>query len=290
VDINPEVVGRNFPAEVKVVAEAGAFVRQVLTAVSRDSRLVTLAPSDEISRGHQNVRQEWESARSKDRVSPPRLLERLQAVFGPDTVFTTDSGNGTFLAMECLRLDRPGRFLAPVDYSCMGYSVPAAIGAGFARPDAPVIALAGDGAFLMTGLECLTARANRLGIGVVVLRDRELAQISQFQETAFNRTVASDLPDYDLAGLAKGMDIDCLSLSRDAEIDGVLGAMRALMTKGRPVIVDAAIDYSEKTWFTRGVVRTALARLDWKDRLRFVGRALGRKLAGRRAPGQADGA
>jgi acetolactate synthase-1/2/3 large subunit len=66
--------------------------------------------------------------------------------------------------------------------------------------------------------------------------------------------------------------------------------MRALMTKGRPVIVDAAIDYSEKTWFTRGVVRTALARLDWKDRLRFVGRALGRKLAGRRAPGQADGA
>ena len=280
VDINPEVVGRNFPAEVKVVAEAGQFVRDLLTAVSRDSRLVTPGLPEEISRGHQSVREEWESGRSKDRVSPPLLLQRLQTVFGSDTVFTTDSGNGTFLAMECLRLDRTGRFLAPVDYSCMGYSVPAAIGASFARPDAPVIALAGDGAFLMTGLECLTARANRLGIGVIVLRDRELAQISQFQETAFNRTVASDLPDYDLAGLAKGMGIDCLSLSRDAEIDAVLGAMRALMKEGRPVIADAAIDYSEKTWFTRGVVKTALARLDWKDRLRFVARAVGRKLTG----------
>lgn len=255
-------------------------MRQLLAAVSRDSRLTTRDPSGEIARGHQGVRQDWESARSTDRVSPPLLLQKLQAAFGSGTIFTTDSGNGTFLAMECLRLDRPGQFLAPVDYSCMGYSVPAAIGAKFARPDAPVIALAGDGAFLMTGLECLTARANGLGIGVIVLRDRELAQISQFQETAFNRAVASDLPDYDLPGLARGMGIGCLSLSRDSEIDSALGAMKRLMETGRPVIVDVAIDYSEKTWFTRGVVKTMLARLDWKDRLRFVARAMGRKLAG----------
>src|SRR4051812_29257867 len=48
-------------------------------------------------------------------------------------------------------------FLAPVDYSCMGYSVPAAIGAKLACPNRPVAALAGDGAFLMTGLELITA-------------------------------------------------------------------------------------------------------------------------------------
>lgn len=278
VDINPEVLGRNFPAALKVVSDAGVFVRSLNAAMS--GRRPVASVEAEIATGHSGVRQEWDDHRSADRVSPPLLLQKLQAAFGPHTVFTTDSGNGTFLAMECLRFDRPGQFLAPVDYSCMGYSVPAAIGARFARPDAPVIALAGDGAFLMTGLECLTARANDLGIAVIVLRDRELAQISQFQETAFNRTVASDLPDYDLAGLAKGMGIGCLSLSRDSEIDGVIAAMKRVMDSGRPVIVDAAIDYSEKTWFTRGVVKTALARLDWKDRLRFVARAVGRKLSG----------
>jgi acetolactate synthase-1/2/3 large subunit len=282
VDINAEVLGRNFPAEVKVVSDAGPFVRQLVARLgdSRDSRLVTRDLAPEIAAGHVEVRREWESTRSKDRVSPPLLLERLQAAFGPDTVFTTDSGNGTFLAMECLRLDRPGQFLAPVDYSCMGYSVPAAIGARLARPDAPVIALAGDGAFLMTGLECLTAAANGLSLGVIVLRDRELAQISQFQESAFNRAVASDLPDYDLASLARGMGIDCLSLSRDPEIDAVLERMRAIMQEGRPVLVDAAVDYSEKTWFTRGVVKTMLNRLPWKERLRFVVRALVRKATG----------
>jgi len=266
----------------KVVSDAGPFVHELVRQLeaSRDSRLVARDLSTRIAEGHATVRAEWDSARSKDRVSPPLFIERLQSIFGPETVFTTDSGNGTFLAMEMLRLDRPGKFLAPVDYSCMGYSVPAAIGAKLARPDVPVIALAGDGAFLMTGLECLTAAANGLGVGVIVLRDRELAQISQFQESAFNREVASELPDYDLASLAKGMGIDCLSLLRDGEIDGVLERMRGLMASGRPVIVDAAVDYSEKTWFTRGVVKTMLNRLPWKDRLRFVTRAIARRMGG----------
>ncbi len=276
VDINGEVLGRNFPAEVKVESDAARFVTLLLRQLqtSRDSRLVTR----DIASGHAEVRAHWTAHRSADRVSPPLLLDRLQAAFGPETVYTTDSGNGTFLAMESLRLERPGRFLAPVDYSCMGYSVPAAIGAKLARPEAPVVALAGDGAFLMTGLECLTAAALGLGVGVIILRDGELAQISQFQESAFNRAVASALPDYDVAALARGMGIECLSLSRDADIDPVLERMRAIMQEGHPVLVDAAVDYSEKTWFTRGVVRTMLHRLPWKDRLRFVARALGRKL------------
>ena len=277
VDINAEVLGRNFPAEVKVESDAGPFVRDLVRQLesSREPRLTT---HDLIAAGHAEVRAHWTAHRSTDRVSPPLLLQRLQATFGPETVYTTDSGNGTFLAMESLRLDRPGRFLAPVDYSCMGYSVPAAIGAKLARPEAPVVALAGDGAFLMTGLECLTAAAMGLAVGVIVLRDRELAQITQFQESAFNRAVASALPDYDLAALARGMGIECLSLSRDAEIDAVLERMRGIMQEGRPVLVDAAVDYSEKTWFTRGVVKTMLNRLPWKERLRFVARALGRKL------------
>ena len=50
---------------------------------------------------------------------------------------------------------------------------------------------------------------------------------------------------------------------------------------GRPVLVDVAIDYSVKTFFTRGVVKTNFLRLPWADRLRFVARALARKLPGR---------
>jgi acetolactate synthase-1/2/3 large subunit len=276
VDIDPTVPGRNYPTDLAIAADAAAFVRALL------ARLVARSPDDAlhgaIRAGHEQVWRDWLARESPDRVTPPRLLRALQQVFGPDTVFTTDSGNGAFLAMECLRLERPGQFLAPVDYSCMGYSVPAAIGAKLARPDCPVVALAGDGAFLMTGLELLTAANQHVAVAVFVLRDRELAQIAQFQATALSRKTASVLPDYDVGGLGAGLGVETLHLSRDADIGTVLAQVRGVLEAGRPVLVDVAIDYSRKTFFTAGVVKTTLLRFSWPDRLRFIGRALKRKL------------
>ena len=280
VDINAEVLGRNFPAELKIAADGGAFVRAVLERLGRETGAPSPALTSALAEGHASVRSEWEANRSVDRVSPQLLLRRLQEVLGPDAIYTTDSGNGTFLAMECLRLDGPGRFLAPVDFSCMGYAVPAAIGAKLARPEAPVVALAGDGALLMTGLEALTAANQGIAVAIIVLRDRELAQISQFQKTVFNRPVASALPDYDVTLLAWALGIECLPLPADAQVDAVLARVKAILAEGRPVMVDTAVDYAMKTYFTRGVVKTTLGRLPWPDRLRFVTRALVRRVTG----------
>ncbi len=276
VDIDPAVPGANYPAALAVTADAAAFVSALLPRLERrrpDSRL-----RERIAMGHRAVRREWEENASRQRVTPARLLAALQERLGPETIFTSDSGNGTFLAMELLRLDAPGRFLAPVDYSCMGYSVPAAIGAALARPGTPVAALAGDGAFLMTGLELLTAAVNGVPVAVLVLRDQELAQIAQFQETAMNRKTSSVLPDYDLGAICRGVGLECLLLRHDGEIPDILEQVKASLDAGRPVAVDVAIDYSARTWFTRGVVKTNLLRFAWPDRLRFIGRALARKI------------
>jgi acetolactate synthase-1/2/3 large subunit len=213
-------------------------------------------------------------------VAPHLLLESAQRAFGPDAIFTADSGNGTFLAVECLRLDRPHSLLAPIDYSCMGYAVPGALGAALANPERPVVALAGDGALLMTGLELLTGAHLGIPVVVIVLRDRSLAQIAQFQETAFARTTASELPDYDLAALCGGVGVQHLPLAENDAVQDVLTRARRIVSEGRPVVVECAIDYSKKTYFTRGVVRTTFGRMPWPDRLRFVARAVGRRLPG----------
>jgi acetolactate synthase I/II/III large subunit len=277
VDIDPAVPGRNYPAEVAVTADAAAAVPALLARLR--SRPADAALRRRIAEGHRQVAAAWAGARSTARVTPHALLQAIQRRLGPDTIFTTDSGNGTFLAMEMLRLDGPGRFLAPVDYSCMGYAVPAAVGAALAAPDRPVVALAGDGAFLMTGLELLTAATYGVPLAVFVLRDGELAQIAQFQQTALNRKTASAVGDYDLAGLCGALGgIECLPLDGDDGIDAVLDAVQRSLGAGRPVVIDVAIDYTERTYFTKGVVRTNLGRLPWPDRLRFIGRALGRRI------------
>lgn len=279
-DIDADVLGRNHPADVALVSDAGAFLKALCARLADAPRDEDAELRERIRTGHAGVWDAWLGDVGGAQVTPAHLLSTAQRIFGPEAVYTADSGNGTFLAMECLRLEGPRRFLAPVDYSCMGYAVPAAIGAKLARPEAPVVALAGDGALLMTGLELTTAAREGIGVVVLVLHDGELAQIAQFQATAMNRRVASRVHDYDVAGLAAGMGIEALALERDDDVESVLVEADRVAREGRPVLVDVAIDYSRKTWFTRGVVKANLHRLPLKDRARFVGRALVRRLTG----------
>ncbi len=280
VDIDADALGRNFPADIALVSDAGAFLRALLGLLGEEPRGEDAELRERIRSGHARVWQEWLQHVGGEHVTPAHLLRSAQRVFGPDTVFATDSGNGTFLAVECLRLEAPRRFLAPVDYSCMGYAVPAALGAKLARPEAPVVALAGDGAFLMTGLELLTAATEGIGVVVLVLRDRELAQIAQFQTTATSRKVSSRVHEYDLAHLAAGMGIPFLSIDADEGVESTLLAAEALTREDTPVLVEVAIDYARRTFFTQGVLKSTLHRLPFKDQVRFVGRAVARKFTG----------
>lgn len=282
VDIDCDALGRNYPADVAIAADAGVFLRAILEQLGGEPRGEDAGLREAIHRGHVGVWDEWLDDVGGELVTPAHLLRTAQRVLGPDTIYTTDSGNGTFLAMEGLRLEAPGRYLAPVDYSCMGYAVPAALGAKLAQPEAPVVALAGDGAFMMTGLEMATAAAEGIGIIALVLRDKELAQIAQFQATAMNRKVASGVRDYSLKYLAAGMRVDFLDMPNDASVEEVLLEADRIARAGRPVLVDVAIDYSRKTFFTKGIVKANLGRMSLKDQVRFVGRAVVRKFTERK--------
>jgi acetolactate synthase-1/2/3 large subunit len=277
VDINAEVFNRNFQAKVAIRADARLFVEALCELIEGERPWQTLG--ERITEGHRRVREQWQRSPDETRVSPIHLFEALQRHCSADTIFATDSGNGTFLAMEQLRLmGGPGCFIAPVDFSCMGYAVPAAIGAALANPGRDVVALPGDGALLMTGLELLTAGSYRAAPLVCVLRDGKLAQIAQFQKIPMNRETASVLPDYSVQGLAETVGAKYFRVIRDHELDTVVPAALEVTRDGRPAVVEVAIDYSRKTYFTKGVVKTVFWRLPWGDRLRMLGRALKRRL------------
>ncbi len=278
VDIEPEVFNRNFSAALAVAGDARHFVGALGSLIEGSRPWEKLA--EEIAEGHAEVTAKWRRHASETRVSPYALFEALQEHCAPDVIFTTDSGNGTFLAMEHLRLDSPGRFLAPTDFSCMGYSVPAAIGACFANPGRDVVALPGDGAFLMTGLELITASAYRAAPLVCVLSDGKLSQIAQFQKMQVNRETATVLPGYDLEGFARTTGCRYFRIIRDTELDSVIPAALDLTRRGIPALVEVAIDYSQKTYFTKGVVKTVFSRLSWGDRVANIARAVGRRLVG----------
>jgi len=277
VDINPEVHNANYHARLPIVSDSGSFLRALAPLTERHDKNPFLIT--EISTGHKKVIQQWESQKSKKGVSPWHFFSTLQKYTAEDTIYTTDSGNGTFLSMEMLRLEKPGLMIGPIDYSCMGYSVPAAIGAKMCNPDRDVIALTGDGALLMTGMELLTASNMNVAPVVFVLRDRNLSQISQLQKFTYSRSTCTILPDYSTRAFANAVNSKYFYISSDAYVEKTIPQALQAANDGRPVVVEVAIDYAFKTWFTKGVLKTNFLRLPWSERVRMTMRASKRRIS-----------
>lgn len=277
VDINPEVLNANFPAKLPIVSDAGSFLRALSPIVERHDKNTMLI--SEIATGHKQVVRQWENRASKKGVSPWLFLSTLQKYAGEDSIYTTDSGNGTFLAMEMLRLEAPGLFLGPIDYSCMGFSVPAAIGAKLVNPEKDVIALAGDGALLMTGLELLTAANMNVSPVIFVLRDNNLSQISQLQNFTYCRDTCTILPDYSARAFADAVNSTYFHIPTDKDVEKIIPQALESARNGSPVVVEVAVDYSVKTYFTKGILKTNFLRLPWSERVRMVMRSAKRRIA-----------
>ena len=104
--------------------------------------------------------------------------------------------------MELMPVYAPKSVILPTDFNCMGYAVPAAIGAKLACPDRTVQTIVGDGAFMMTCMEILTASSNNLGIVYYVFNDGELAQIAQAQSIPYGRKPGTTIGKLNIEGVA----------------------------------------------------------------------------------------
>ncbi len=282
VDINPEVFHRNYPARVAIQGDAGAVLAALVAGLGdrRIGPLRKVGPlRDRIARDKALYRREWRAA-VNDRVNPAHFFDLLRKHLSEDAITVVDDGNHTYLAAELFPVLRSRHFICPTDFNCMGYCVPAAIGAKMANPDKQVVGIVGDGAFLMTCMEILTATTNRLGIAYFVFHDGELSQISQAQEIPFNRKTCTILGDIRLEGVAKATGATYLEIRTNDEARLILPTALELAGGGRAVIVDTRIDYSRRTRFTKGTVKTVLKRFPLGDKFRFIGRAMARKITG----------
>jgi acetolactate synthase-1/2/3 large subunit len=284
VDINPNAIGRNHPTPVGIAADSRdaipAIARGLLEATpARDSTALEAA----IAKDKSDWLEEWLDHDSGDRVNPGRFFQALRNRLDRDAIVVADDGNHTFLTAELMPIFEGGNFLSPTDFNCMGYCVPACIGAKLAQPERQVVGIVGDGAFLMTGLETVTAARDGLGVAWFVFNDGELSQIAQAQEMPYQRKTCTTIGSLDYRALAAATGCDFVAIANDNSIDAAIERALSAMAGGRPVIVDVKIDYSKQTQFTIGAVKTNIRRFDTRNKLRIVGRALWRKLRYRRS-------
>lgn len=282
IDINPQVFHANYPAKVAIAGDARVVLPQLLIALrdAMPTAPVNQALHQRIATDKNAYRQTWYDHDSKGRVNPARFFDALRATSPAEAVTVVDDGNHTYLTAELMPILSVKSAIVPTDFNAMGYSVPAAIGAKLARPDVPVNCIVGDGCFRMTCMEIVTATQNRLGVVYYVFCDGELSQIAQTQEIPYNRKTCTILAPVQIDGVAHAVGAAYLKIASDAELRQRMEEANAVAARGQPVIVEVSMDYSKRTAFTEGVVKTNFKRFSLSEKARAVTRALRRRVTG----------
>lgn len=287
IDINPDVLGANYSTKVGITGDSKLILPELVkrlklkleeTKKSRDehSKKIKL----DILKNKQAYTEEWFHHDSQGRVNPARFFSVLRSTLPDDGFVVVDDGNHTFLTAELMPIHKPRHMISPTDFNCMGYAVPATIATKLANPEKTVVGIIGDGAFLMTCMEIITASRNQIGAIFTIFNDGELSQIAQAQQVPYNRKTCTVLGTTRFEGIALATGAEYLRIETNAEIQQKLETAWNLTKEGRPVILDVNIDYSKKTRFTQGIVGTNLKRLPFSTKLRMISRALVRKVTG----------
>jgi acetolactate synthase-1/2/3 large subunit len=281
IDINPDVFDQNYPTKVAIQGDAREILSRILKELrGRTIHSKTEGPEQSIGKDKIRYFNEWKTDPNPVLVSPGLFFQSLKEKVEDDAIMVVDDGKHTFLASELFPVNHPRHFISPTDFNCMGYCVPAAIGAKLGNPAKQVVGIVGDGAFMMTGMELITAVTHGLGIMIFVFYDGELGQISQFQTIPLNRKTATVIGDLKVEGVAMATGTEFLSLENDNQIAEIIDRAIQISNDGTLVLVDVKIDYSKKTRMTKGVLKTNLGRFPLVEKIRFISRAIKRHVLG----------
>jgi acetolactate synthase I/II/III large subunit len=208
VDLEPAALSGDAAPELALACDATEFLAAAVDLARRDPA----GPDDDRRRGLAADRRRWEAETTPGSGSArpgfadqQRIAGHIRAMLPPDAIVVTDAGNFSGWGARYLRWNQPGTFLGPTS-GAMGYAVPAAIAAKIARPDRAVLALAGDGGFLMTAAEIETAVRERAAIISVVFDNQRYGTIRMHQEHRFpGRPIATDLGAVDFGALTESL-------------------------------------------------------------------------------------
>ena len=171
---------------------------------------------------------------------PLAILHTLRRLTPDDVIVATDVGQHQMWTAQHFEMRRPRSFLTSGGLGTMGYGLGAAIGGQFGQPDRRVVLISGAGSFHMNLNELTTLAAYNLPVVVLVMNNRVLGMVRQWQKVFYGRRFSATDPHRktDLVKLAEAFGCTGMRIARTADIEPVL---RAALAAGGPVVVDCQI-------------------------------------------------
>jgi len=194
----------------------------------------------------------FQAADNEEALAPitgPAFVRQLSRIAGDDTIISCDVGQHQMWVAQHYQFNHPRQHLTSGGLGTMGFGLPAAIGAQFAKPGTAVINVAGDGSFMMNAQELATIRRYRLPLKIIILDNQCLGMVRQQQELFYgNRESHINLDDNpDFVAMARAFDIPALHINRTDQVRR--GIETILVYKG-PMLLHVSVAREENVWPT----------------------------------------
>ena len=243
IDIDPAEIGKNVEVDLPIVGDA----KNILSSLNKVLKIYR--PSKEVDQWTDMIKakkQELLPRVTYDDVplKPQSVIKEISEVLTSDAILTTDVGQNQMWAAHFYDTQKPRKFISSGGLGTMGFGFPAAIGAKIACPDNPVVSINGDGGFLMVCQELATIREYDIPVIAVVLENRTLGMVYQWQSLLYNerhsQTLLGNSPDF--VKLAESFGINGVRITKPGETKE---ALSAAIKDNEPVLLNVVIDSEE---------------------------------------------
>ena len=243
-DVDPAEIGKNQTTSVAVVGDVRASLR-IFGKMLMD-KAVRTSDDNPWLKHVKEVKQYWHENLKihPGEMGAAKILRKLRELLPHESIVTTEVGQHQMWASLFFDAIHPGTFFSSTGLGTMGWGFPAAIGAKTARPDVPVVDIAGDGSFNMTENSLATAVLEDLPVIVFLINNSSLGMVAQWQRTFYDRRMVgvelNKCPDY--VKLAESYGAQGLRAQSMDELDK---AIKTALKSEVATVIDIPIDPEE---------------------------------------------
>jgi acetolactate synthase I/II/III large subunit len=245
IDIDPTSIRKNIPVSVPIVGDCRITLHKLNTLLAKED----LGDLKGIRAPWQERIEQWKATKplnyeQKETIKPQFVVEKLWEMTKGQAIITTEVGQNQMWTAQYYHFDEPNHFITSGGLGCMGFGLPAAIGAQIACPDRLVVDVAGDGSIQMNIQEMGTLMQYKLPVKVVILNNGYLGMVRQWQQLfydcCYSCTQMIESPDF--VKLAEAYGALGLRATKPEEVEKTL---KKGLSSSKAVIMDFVVESEE---------------------------------------------
>jgi acetolactate synthase-1/2/3 large subunit len=241
IDIDPAEIGKNKRIDVPVVGDVKAVLQDMLLMLKKNGQKDVWLKKIRYWKQHHPLK-----CPQDGRLHPQFVIRQMSELLGGEAIIVSEVGQNQMWTAQHYCFKTPRTWITSGGLGTMGYGLPAAMGAHFARPDLPVFDVAGDGSIQMNIQEFGTISHNRIPVKIAILNNRYLGMVRQWQELFYDRRYSfTELPPVEFVKIANAYGIEGVKVESP---DEVTHALRAALDCDGPFVIDFRIEREENVF------------------------------------------